>query len=406
MIGWVLLSRQAVARADQALRDGERGVRDEVGFQFIHQAVANRLFPGTSVLQTRARYALLVPWLMKRVASSGTGEDLERRLLQAEGTLAGQFVAGQQKGLDADRAIGTDVWKQRRRPPVQPPSFSYWSALAEWGILLRRPDGSVPRRREVLRLLAGRGIRTRLSEDDPDPTSGTPSPFIGLPAAPLELGKTGIPLALSLTKEEQQFLRKQLLAVQRPDGKQSLLAVLADAGVGGNCHAAWDAAVVDLADEPDRQLLRLARHAASLTAIGRGVYATLVEQLWNEDRGGTSHINRDRLAKACRDHRPEAKQLDIDQLTQVFRDPELPSDFIELLRATQIWLRRGAPSPKVLLDCYRTAEWNRKDTRSKLTGKHSGRLRRDEWRPDKHPEPIPIGYRWRNVSWLLKDITV
>ena len=63
MIGWVLLSREAVARAEEALASNEKGVRDEVGFLALHQGLADRFFPGTSVLHTRLRYVLFVPWL-------------------------------------------------------------------------------------------------------------------------------------------------------------------------------------------------------------------------------------------------------------------------------------------------------------------------------------------------------
>lgn len=62
-VGWVLLSREAVARAEEALDPDDRGVRDEVGFLALHQGFADWFFPGTSVLHTRLRYVLFVPWL-------------------------------------------------------------------------------------------------------------------------------------------------------------------------------------------------------------------------------------------------------------------------------------------------------------------------------------------------------
>ena len=65
-VGWVLISRREVAQAEQALLGEFKGVRDEVGLLAIHQAVSDRLFPGTSVLHTRLRYGLFVPWLMRQ----------------------------------------------------------------------------------------------------------------------------------------------------------------------------------------------------------------------------------------------------------------------------------------------------------------------------------------------------
>lgn len=61
--GWTLLSRDALRRAETQLRDDVEGVRDEIGFLSLHQAYADRFFPGMSVLHTRLRYVLFVPWM-------------------------------------------------------------------------------------------------------------------------------------------------------------------------------------------------------------------------------------------------------------------------------------------------------------------------------------------------------
>jgi hypothetical protein len=45
----------------------EKGTVDELGLGTIRDAFADRLFPGTSVLQTRTRYWLFVPWLYLRL---------------------------------------------------------------------------------------------------------------------------------------------------------------------------------------------------------------------------------------------------------------------------------------------------------------------------------------------------
>ena len=62
-IGWTLLSRDVLRRAETHLREDVEGVRDEIGFLSLHPAYADRFFPGTSVLHTRLRYAPFLPWL-------------------------------------------------------------------------------------------------------------------------------------------------------------------------------------------------------------------------------------------------------------------------------------------------------------------------------------------------------
>ena len=64
-LGWSYLSREALARAKAQMDEESMGVRDEIGFLTVHQRYADRFFPGISVLHTRARYAVFVPWLFE-----------------------------------------------------------------------------------------------------------------------------------------------------------------------------------------------------------------------------------------------------------------------------------------------------------------------------------------------------
>ena len=67
-LGWTYLSRDALARAKAQMDEESLGVRDEIGFLTIHKGYADRFFPGMSVLHTRARYLLFVPWLFEDLA--------------------------------------------------------------------------------------------------------------------------------------------------------------------------------------------------------------------------------------------------------------------------------------------------------------------------------------------------
>src|SRR6185437_1243 len=89
-LGWTYLSREALARAKAQMDEESMGVRDEIGFLTIHQGYADRFFPGTSVLHTRARYALFVPWLFEDLAGI-TGPAAIRALRERERELAGRL---------------------------------------------------------------------------------------------------------------------------------------------------------------------------------------------------------------------------------------------------------------------------------------------------------------------------
>ena len=120
-LGWTFWSRADLRRIDKQLKAGAQEVRDELGFLLLHQAFADRFFPGTSVLQTRLRYVLFVPWIYWKVRAGkrrrGVEElisieqvDLARRLKMAERV----DVIGGNKVLEV---------------AVQPPEHIYWNAL-------------------------------------------------------------------------------------------------------------------------------------------------------------------------------------------------------------------------------------------------------------------------------------
>ena len=66
---------------------------DDLGLGVIRDAISDTLFPGTSTLHTRIRYALFVPWLLQMAAINNTEisemrqafDDSEFRLIDALG---------------------------------------------------------------------------------------------------------------------------------------------------------------------------------------------------------------------------------------------------------------------------------------------------------------------------------
>ena len=133
------MSRSALERAEaQLVADGE-GVRDEVGVLALHTVYANRFFPGTSVQQTRLRYALFVPWqimalLRERIQSGQARRELDRAELN---------LARRLPDVDGEGTIGRRTAQAGRLVAV-PPSQSYRVALGAWGILNTGSDGDAP----------------------------------------------------------------------------------------------------------------------------------------------------------------------------------------------------------------------------------------------------------------------
>ncbi len=128
LIAWLDTSADEQRRVREIVAlFADKGTLDELGIGQVRDAFSDFMFPGTSTIQTRARYLLFVPWIYERAAKSSTkgsvrrrGEAEERRFITT------MKLANQSKGLIGQQA-GVNVKTL--------PSAIYWSALIRYGIL-------------------------------------------------------------------------------------------------------------------------------------------------------------------------------------------------------------------------------------------------------------------------------
>ncbi|MBR0752102.1 hypothetical protein JQ604_07885 [Bradyrhizobium jicamae] len=386
-LGWTYLSREALARAKAQMDEESMGVRDEIGFLTIHQRYADRFFPGTSVLHTRARYAVIVPWLFEDLAGL-TGPAAVRALRERERELAGRL-----KDAGESQVIGGRVFP---KPSSQPPSTVYWNALAVWGILRPRPDGRTISRAQAHRLLKSAGAAT---DDDGQPLLNFDPPFAPLPNRP-DSWQSG-PLTLQLATAEAIFLRERLAQLRRNGGHElSLLARLVRSEVAAP-PAMWADETRAIAG-PDQAPLVRARQAASLAGVGRAVYDALLEHMVEaDDKREISSRHRNHLINVVEEYGSIAAKLDVDALEADIG--AVPSKLRAVLTATKEWIASKSESPGSLFDVYAAAE-ARKGPRARLAKTPNGRARRLEWSSDEHGLAGPLHYRWEQVSTLLNDL--
>lgn len=397
MIGWIMLSRQAVASAEAALKNDQLGVRDEIGFLSLHQAFADRFFPGTSVLHTRMRYALFVPWLMEVAQGS------PQQLRKLELALTWQLNQGPDKG---NGVIGGSI---PNRSPIQPASMIYWTALSRWHILHPRPDGVISSRSEILNKIAATAKSfsgRHRTEDGESLEDEAHAVFANIPTPPPLFLKAGEAMDFNLTGPERNFLRKHLIGVGRgptPQAQLSLLARIAESRLSVRKVAApWAGLVKEVADREDKAALIIAKQAAALAGIGRAAYAALVENAKVKDGGPRTTRHRDDVAKMVSEQGADAMKLELSALNVTA--PGLPGYLIDVLAETQKWLLSGRQRVDGLQDVYRTAEIRRKGARARLANNLGGQNRRAEWDPLKHPLAEPLHFRWGNVCRLLNDL--
>lgn len=405
MLGWAALSRSALNRAEAQLTADAEGIRDEVGVLALHFGYANRFFPGTSVQQTRLRYALFVPWhLLALMRSAGLGAGQAAKALeQAEMDLARRLP-----DREGDGTIGRNTVK-RDRPVSIPPSQSYWVALDQWGIL-RRVGDVAPGRREVLATLRAwreaEGGQAHLTDDEHRSLESRPRLFHqDLPEPPGRFTKGGS-LDFTLTAPERAFLARRLGDVRREcDRQPALLSVLVQKGAApSEKQRPWSGEIRTLADKADRAALERARDAAALSALARGVYLAGVEHLKDaRDRRSSGTKHRDHLPGLVDRYRERALRLNLDD---VALDGVYIGKLVPVLGAVQAWLRAGDFDPgdaalrKVLSDW----EIKRKDRRARLPLNGHGLAARADWDGEKTGKAGPIGYRWDLVCRLLQDL--
>lgn len=182
---------------------GERATRDELGLGGVRDAFADLLFPGTSTIQTRAKYFLFVPWfylLLEEKSTPSKNVAYRARKLESE-LMRAIELSNDTRGLIGKRA------KENVRRLA---SSVYWLGLATWGILAfpgsqdqyhRSLDRFYPRRQ-------GRRLSQREfdGESHEEPVQnwhpGLPPPAAGFPD-----GAT-----FELSAPEAEYLRERVLA--------------------------------------------------------------------------------------------------------------------------------------------------------------------------------------------------
>lgn len=182
---------------------GEKTTRDELGLGGVRDAFADLLFPGTSTVQTRAKYFLFVPWIylsLEKKHTSSSKVALRERKQEIE--LARQL----EESGETDGVIGLVAKEKLQRLP----SNIYWQGLQQWGI--RTFSGSQDEYHRSLDLFYQRQRARRESQHEHEGETADEGDLhnwhVGLPH-PDEVFPVGE--SLDLTTEQSEYLRERLL---------------------------------------------------------------------------------------------------------------------------------------------------------------------------------------------------
>ncbi len=240
--------RRSVMELVSALN--EPGTLDELGIGTIRDTIAETLFPGTSTIQTRARYFLFIPWILQMVeAGSPQRAEGEARRLQLQLLNALDSVHGTNEGV-----IGRQAGAALQRWPLS----IYWLGLASWGI--RRHLGSIPSYFASLGRppswhLIGRALQEPVEGNRDEAVDGIRGNWASIPPPP-----DGFPevASFALRPEGADFLRERV-ALAHPESYLAHILATSNSGETSPADLPWDHPAARTAPASVREWLRDAR---------------------------------------------------------------------------------------------------------------------------------------------------
>lgn len=136
--GWIDFSKEDKNNAINIINSmKDKGVLDELGFGSIRQAFANYFFPGTSTIQTRAKYFLIIPYELQDYIRIGHKANSDasgfvkkaQKLIDLNERCVGHTLIDtcetdpQSSGIIGARSIAGKSWVERA------PVSIYWNGL-------------------------------------------------------------------------------------------------------------------------------------------------------------------------------------------------------------------------------------------------------------------------------------
>ncbi|WP_432973499.1 DUF6361 family protein [Dactylosporangium sp. CA-233914] len=239
-IGWLDTDDQQTRQVRAAIAGlDDKEALDPLGLGGIRDAFAERLFPGTSTIQTRLRYFLFVPWILQDLeVARPDRRRFEHQLRSRELRLIESLRNSEGRG------VGVIGYRARQRVSRLPSSI-YWYGLGSWGI----------RRDARLSLSQYRDALTRrgtVSARDRDPELAVAPQLMwdpGLPDAPPGFPDEGVDL--QVTRKEAQYLQDRMaqtrLDLTGGEEQPSLLAIIAlDPDRWLQAWAPWEGPILGL----------------------------------------------------------------------------------------------------------------------------------------------------------------
>ena len=389
-LGWIDFSKEDRQKALDVINLlSEQGAVDELGIGIVRDAFANYFFPGTSTIQTRAKYFLIVPYILRDAVDGRYGKDVNRilRAIDTEEKECGIKLL--ESNPKAEGVIGTRVlpkgWVARK------PSDIYWNGIRTYGIFcdygLSIPEYvSLAVKLNTQKSSAKLGNRNdEAEENEKDDSDAGDIMNVSFWNLPIYHDNWRDNLTIELTNEEAFYLDKQI----QKGAKGTLLEYVLKNRIDMNKYEDFVSMAADLSEKVEEKLsymMKLACEFNNLVYMARVRFNVMLSEEENE----VAVSEWDRL-------KPQVKRRANVDLSAVFHELELHNP------GTYLFLSKLQEAFKAL-DIDAADELVKKRERQ-LKGINRAKLNRTkEFDHSKWVGGGELDYRFSNARRMINDI--
>ncbi len=369
----------------------ESGTLDELGIAPVRDGFSNLFFPGTSTIQTRAKYFFVVAYALKQLEKSS--ETNPNKVLKAlndiERACGEQFFYDNPKddGIIGKRSLQAGRWVKRN------PSSIYWAGLRKYGMFTGgnlslseyvRVVCAMKTQKSTLNKLGNRNDSADENEcDDKNAGELFKIQFWKIPRYDENWLEN---IHMQLTVEEALFLKEQIIS----STKGSMIAYILENNITEflDCEYFEDLAdIIDVFPEDIREKYYLALSFSKYMYVLRTVYNVIISDEKNEE----ANI----LLEDFTPNLKDIADIDIDYILRslsVFDNPLLR----KFLKQTQEYMRSA--DIEQLKKCIYSREVQLK-TISRAKTVHPGEFDPALWFGGRS-----LDYRFGNAKMIIKDI--
>lgn len=215
-LGWIDFSKTERNKVLSVLELlSEEGTLDELGIAPIRDGFSELFFPGTTTIQTRAKYFFIVPYALRdlELGKESNPTKAMRELDQVEQECGKMFLKNNpgMDGIIGSRALSSGRWVK------QAPSRIYWAGLRKYGIFLNtdltlseyvRVICALKAEKKNTLTLGNRNDNSDIDQDDQDAGLVAGIRFWDIPTYTYDWRDN---LVMELTPEEGAFLKKKMI---------------------------------------------------------------------------------------------------------------------------------------------------------------------------------------------------